>query len=495
MATWGGALAQSLAERMNERRRFLAEQRAVADERLRGIEATRRSTVGRARETLQASADILITRGFSESEVAQLIETDPKEAIRIGALVAEGDTRPEDIRTAITFRNDYRPETPLSELIKEATPIFRDIEEPEPAARQQNIFQRLFSMDVSQDMDRYYRQSNFGGYSGYDILGSVEASPYRERTGAPIVDYGAIPTQLTDTQRREYADGIEKSITNIAKTIIDGIDNIPLVRRLEGIKDSPRAIIDLMFDSSEANAANYTALAPYRESLLEDLASYYQQAPAVFGQPQFGTKLSGIIEEYVSARNEEGAPTEGAPGGITVTTLPPPVPANAVDLGEITEENAREVFNRVTGSEQDVFVVDGEVTPKAVVLTLLSDMYGVGREEDLTPFRRYVEESIDSSEMLSESRASSLFNQQRTALATGEFGPGSAPIRRWFRYFNETNPEVLTEARAVEAATDLMNEKRKEIIDLIADNRNARELFEENPLRFLEEYAEQLSGE
>jgi len=309
MASFGSALAQSLAERMNERRRFLAEQRAVADERLRGIEASRRGTVDRARTALQASANALITSGFSEAEVSQIVETDPAEAIRLGTRVANDRLRADDIRTAITFRDDYRPGTPLSEIIREATPIFQDIEEPEPAARQQNIFQRMFSMDVSQDMDRYYRQSNFGGFSGYDVLGSVEADPFRARQGEPIVDYGAIPTQMTETSRTRLTNSAKDSITGRAATIIDvlrregGDDNASIARRLDAIQDSPRAIIDFLFDDSEANAATYAALTPYREVLLEELIPVYQEGPSVFNT--VSPRLSSILGEYVAARNEE----------------------------------------------------------------------------------------------------------------------------------------------------------------------------------------------
>lgn len=497
MASFGSALAQSLAERMNERRRFLAEQRAVADERLRGIESSRRATVDRARTALQASANALITSGFSEAEVSQIVETDPAEAIRLGTRVQNDRLRADDIRTAITFRDDYRPGTPLSEIIREATPIFQDIEEPEPAARQQNIFQRMFSMDVSQDMDRYYRQSNFGGFSGYDVLGSVEADPFRARQGEPIVDYGAIPTQMTETSRTRLTDSAKDSITGRAATIIDvlrregGDENASIARRLDAIQDSPRAIIDFLFDDSEANAATYAALAPYREVLLEELIPVYQEGPSVFNT--VSPRLSSILGEYVAARNEEGVPTEEAPEGITVTTLPPA--ADAVDLGEVTEDNAQEALNSILESEDETFLVNGVTLGKNSAIRFLQEGFDVERPIAGVETEGRSGLGTATQEFFSRADADAAVTSTLTGLATGRFGPGSAPLNRFIRWVREGDREVLDEADAIKRATDTLREKEDEVINIVLYDAEARQLLREDPLRFLEEYSEQLNGE
>jgi hypothetical protein len=389
-------------------------------------------------------------------------------------------------------------------LIKEATPLFRQVEEREPAARAQNLYQRLFSMDISPDMDRFYRQENFGGFSGYDILGSLEAPEYRERQGESIVNYRDIPVRPPAAQLRDLASGVEDAVTRLAGTVIDRArrdSNPELGNAFDDVKDSPRAILDLLFDDS--NAEMYTTLAPYRDRLLVELGGYYDQAPMLFEEYSyvFGPNTATAVEDFVAARDEEvAAGNTGAPAPTPTTTEPAPavttqIPDGVVDLGEITEDTAQDIFDQVMSSEDESFFFDGEVLPKDDVVTVLTEVYGVERtpvgveREGTSAFERDLQATMSSSEV------NRLITKQREALATGDYGPGSAPIRRFWRYLTESDQEVLDEAEAIKTASDMLNNKENEIRQLIMYDEDARTLFEEDPLRFLEEYSEQLNGE
>ena len=492
MASLGKQIIIGLSDRMNQRREFLAEQRARAQDNLRSIEASRRTTVGRAREALQQNVDYLITRGLREDEVSQLLESDPREVIRLGTRLAnDTDLTADDIRTAAQFREDYAQETPLSELIRAATPIFRDVDEPDPAARQQNIFQRLFSLDTQADMDRFYRESNFGGFSGYDVLASVEASPYRERTGEPVVDYGRIPVAVTATQLNTYRDGVEDVLKGIANSI-DLDRDLPdeLSMMFRDIKDVPNAIQRLLFDESDPE--RYEALRPYREQLLEELLPYYEQTPRTFDTPTFGN-LGSIVADYAQSLTEEVVAGE-EPNTLTITGRPEGEQEVAAmlerlrsgDFTSVTITNPETGESRVGTVEEAIAWITGPsgdgddggdvIEPPAET--------GTGTE-----FRR------DLDEALSTRNVDVLISRAKVGLATGEYGPGSAPIRRFYRYLFESDREVLDEAEAIRVAADLLDDKEEQIRRIITTDPEARQLFEEDPLRFLEEYADQLNGE
>lgn len=500
MASIGKSIVISLADRLNQRREFLAEQRAQAQENLRRIEASRRSTVGDARETLQQNADYLITRGLSESEVAQLLESDPREVIRLGTRLAnDTDLRADDIRTAARFREDYAQETPLSELIRAATPIFRDVDEPDPAAREQNIFQRLFSMDTSADMDRFYRESNFGGFSGYDVLASVEASPYRERTGDALIDYGSIPVSITATQLNTYRDGVEDVLTGIANSI-DLDRSLPeeISMAFRDIKDVPNAIQRLLFDESDPE--RYEALRPYREQVLEELLPFYQQTPQTFDTPTFGN-LGQVMDEYAQSMSEEGVVTR-EPNTLTITGRPEgPQEVSAMlerlrsgDFTSVTIVNPETGESRVGTAEEAIAWITGPTTGG-------TDTGGEGEGDDTTQTPIGVEEEgtsafqRDVQEVTSRAEVDRLITKTRGDLATGEYGPGSSPLLRFWRYLTEDDQATLDQAEAIKSATDLLNEKESQIREIILYDAEARQLFEEDPLRFLEEYADQLNGE
>jgi hypothetical protein len=497
MASLGKTIVIGLADRMNQRREFLAEQRAAAQENLRRIEAGRRSQVSEARQTLQQNIDYLITRGLREDEVSQLLESDPREVIRLGTrLYNDEDIRIEDVRAAAQFREDYAQETPLSELIRQATPIFRDIEEPDPAARQQNLFQRLFSLNVEQDMDRFYRESNFGGFSGYDILGSMETSPYRERTGEALIDYGSIasPTQLTNQQKEYYLEGASDSVISIGESIIGNTDIDPAISRLfDEAGENPRRIIELLLDDSPENMERYELLRPYRERMLEELATYYDQYPTLFTDfvPTFGSGIEDFVREYATGQAEAGVVSpdttnltlNGRPegpqetsaildrlenGGFETVTIVNP------ETGESRIGTPQEAIAWIRGSEPPER--DTEELPDGV------DPESVGFSRDYQTF-------------MSRDRATGLIRDTLTKLRTGEFGPGSAPVRRFFRYLFEDEQEVLDEAEAIQRATDMIDQKESKIMEIILYDEAARNLFEEDPLRFLEEYSDQLNGE
>jgi hypothetical protein len=451
----GSAIVRNLSDRLDQRREFLAQQQAAASENLRRIEASRRGTAATARETLRNSTDILMSNGFSEAEVSQLLENDPRELIRLSANIYEGDLRAEDVRAAANFREDYMPETPLSELIREAAPVFRDIEEPEPAARQQNIFRELFNMftlDTEADMDRFYRESNFGGYSGYDVLGSVEAGTYRERTGAgPLVDLSAIPAQLTSTERNQYANAAVGRITGLSDTIVDTLDtsdplDLSIRRAFDEAGNSAPAIIDILFDDS--NAEQYTRLAPQREQLLEDMARYYQLGPVIFNDPDL-MPIRDALEEYIQARNEEttAAPVSPYDTPIQETVLPEPIeiPDGAVDLGEVTEENANDVYRIISSSEADTFVVDG------------------------TPYSR-----DDVSRMLT------------------RFGASAEDI--YSRQIDNLNSQLET-GNINFSVYNTLRRNQDRVVEILNSSEEAKRLFQRDPAAFVEEYSEQLNGE
>lgn len=500
MASLGKQIIIGLSDRMNQRREFLAEQRARAQDNLRSIEASRRTTVGRAREALQQNVDYLITRGLREDEVSQLLESDPREVIRLGTRLAnDTDLTADDIRTAAQFREDYAQETPLSELIRAATPIFRDVDEPDPAARQQNIFQRLFSLDTQADMDRFYRESNFGGFSGYDVLASVEASPYRERTGEPVVDYGRIPVAVTATQLNTYRDGVEDVLKGIANSI-DLDRDLPdeLSMMFRDIKDVPNAIQRLLFDESDPE--RYEALRPYREQLLEELLPYYEQTPRTFDTPTFGN-LGSIMEDYTQGLTEEVAAGE-EPNTLTITGRPEGEQEVAAmlerlrsgDFTSVTITNPETGESRVGTVEEAIAWITGpsggggDTNGGDGGDETVETPVGV-EEEGTSAFQR------DVQEITSRAEVDRLIQKTRGDLATGEYGPGSSPLLRFWRYLTEDDQAVLDQAEAIRTATDLLNDKETRIREIILYDAEARQLFEEDPLRFLEEYADELNGE
>lgn len=505
MASLGKQIIIGLSDRMNQRREFLAEQRARAQDNLRSIEAARRTTVGRARETLQQNVDYLITRGLREDEVSQLLESDPREVIRLGTRLAnDTDLSADDIRTAAQFREDYAQDTPLSELIRAATPIFRDVDEPDPAARQQNIFQRLFSLDTQADMDRFYRESNFGGFSGYDVLASVEASPYRERTGEPVVDYGRIPVAVTATQLNTYRDGVEDVLKGIANSI-DLDRDLPdeLSMMFRDIKDVPNAIQRLLFDESDPE--RYEALRPYREQLLEELLPYYEQTPRTFDTPTFGN-LGSIVADYAQSLTEEVAAGE-EPNTLTITGRP-----------EGPQEVTAMLERLRSGNFTSVTITNPETGESRVgtVEEAIAWITGPSVDDEDDDVERQIVGTLENPEAVPSEATSGLVRDWRTGrsrgeaedivsgairdLKGGEYGPGSAAINRFVRnvgryIFGDASPEELSQEQIVASATNILEENKQKVLDIILYSLEARRLLSEDPLRFLEEYADELNGE
>lgn len=496
MASWGAAIAASLAERSREKRRYVAEQKAKASERLERIMAERQRVSSTVQENLRLSSDFLTTKGFSNSEISQLLENDPAEVTRLAAKVKEKDLSADDVRTVASFREDYTPELPLSELIKRAAPAIRDIDEPDPVARQQNIFQRMFGMDTSADRDRFMRESNFGGFSGYDILASQGASPYREPSGDRLIDYGGMPKAVSPTELKEYRKEITLSILDYGLQIEN--DDSILDDRLKqkfgnAVKDkNTREIQRMLFDTS--NPAQYNALSTYRERLLEEMTFFYEKAPSVFDQPTF-KDLGFKVAEFVSDKEE----TEGgvAPvtdtAGPTVTEQEPVVP-EGFDLGEVTEDNAQDILDTILSSDEERFVVNGRSVSKDQAMSMLADVFGVevplpGVDTERSGLVQDVQSLKSSKEV------DRLFSSALTRLRIGEYGPGTAPISRFIRYVFETDKKVLDEAEVIQEAEKRLSKNKDKILEIITYDQEARDLLEENPLEFLEKYSEQLNGD
>lgn len=365
MASWGGALAQSLAERLKEKEKFVAEQRALAQDRLRQIEATRRSTVGRAREALDQSATFLQSVGFKEEEVSQLISNNPKELLTLATRIKNDDLTADEVRTAIKFKENYAADKPLSQIIKEATPIFHKTVAPDDATRDQTLFSKLFSMDVKPEMDKFYRESNFGGYSGYDILGSLEADVYKGSAGSGLIDFSAIPEKVSDS--------LVNATTKDAKEYVDNFRDKQSNLLLNSNPEEAKRIGEM----TTAEAFKYfSSNDETRDQFVGGFTPFYTTTPKIMktGAAFFGTDAEKVILDWDQAKKEEISTGKG-----DASTAEPT--AKFVDLTEMKSREA--VVEAIKGlpDSQFIIVIDRGKPVTTTVLQLKTKLYSTTKPE------------------------------------------------------------------------------------------------------------------
>lgn len=347
MASWGGALAQSLAERLKEKEKFVAEQRALAQDRLRQIESTRRSTVGRAREALDQSATFLQSVGFKEEEVSQLISNNPKELLTLATRIKNDDLSADEVRTAIKFKENYAADKPLSQIIKEATPIFHKTVTPDDATREQTLFSKLFSMDVKPEMDKFYRESNFGGYSGYDILGSLEADVYRTPSGVKLIDFSAIPEKVSDSLVKETRDGAIKYIEEFRDRVSKEL--------LEGGTEETSKQAEMVGKMTTSEAFKYlSSNDKTRDQFLGGFAPYYTTTPKIMktGAAFFGTDAEKTLLDWDEAKKEEIK--VGGGGGTSSDSA---TPKDGVQPQDLTNLTVLQVIQKIQNLPDDTKII------------------------------------------------------------------------------------------------------------------------------------------
>ena len=150
----------------------------------------RQNEVATARQKLTEATDFLSSKGLDESNVLALLDTNPREVIRLygAALKAEarGDLNATLLNQSVITSAGYTtPDMSPSELIKAATPDFVQGSELErPAEREGGVLQKMFRTPGIQEImyDAYSSDVLGLGAKGKDIQASATADLFQKGT-------------------------------------------------------------------------------------------------------------------------------------------------------------------------------------------------------------------------------------------------------------------------------------------------------------------------
>jgi len=291
-AVLGGAFVGGLADRMKENREYTKSKTDEMQTFLLQTGLKRQNEVAKARQKLTEATDFLSSKGLDESNVLALLDTNPREVIRLygAALKAEarGDLNATKLNESVILSAGYTtPDMSPSELIKAATPDFvqgSDLEQP--AEKEGSALQKMFRTPGIQEImyDAYSSDVLGLGAKGKDIQASATADLFQKGTtgssGSVQTDLGVFADQddeYDSVQKRDMRVQIQEEYKERLKSqkneLTNSLDNTTLTDDEKKIvEDRIRKLDDLeeMIRSGSKNRAYQELIKMY-----DDIAKHY----------------------------------------------------------------------------------------------------------------------------------------------------------------------------------------------------------------------------
>ena len=291
-AVLGGAFVGGLADRMKENREYTKSKTDEMQTFLLQTGLKRQNEVATARKKLTEATDFLSSKGLDESNVLALLDTNPREMIRLygAALKAEarGDLNATLLNQSVITSAGYTtPDMSPSELIKAATPDFVQGSELEkPAEKEGSVLQKMFRTPGIQEImyDAYSSDVLGLGAKGKDIQASATADLFQKGTtgssGSVETDLGVFADQddeYDSVQKRDMRVQIQEEYNERLKSqkneLTNSLDNTTLTDDEKKIvEDRIRKLDDLeeMIRSGSKNRAYQELIKMY-----DDIAKHY----------------------------------------------------------------------------------------------------------------------------------------------------------------------------------------------------------------------------
>ena len=287
-----GAFLGGLADRMRDNREYTKSKSDEMQTFLLQTGLKRQNEVATARKKLTEATDFLSSKGLDESNVLALLDTNPREVIRLygAALKAEarGDLNATKLNESVILSAGYTtPDMSPSELIKAATPDFVQGSELErPAEKEGNVLQKMFRTPGIQEImyDAYSSDVLGLGAKGKDIQASATADLFQKGTtgssGSVQTDLGVFADQddeYDSVQKRDMRVQIQEEYKERLKSqkneLTNSLDNTTLTDDEKKIvEDRIRKLDDLeeMIRSGSKNRAYQELIKMY-----DDIAKHY----------------------------------------------------------------------------------------------------------------------------------------------------------------------------------------------------------------------------
>ena len=287
-----GAFFGGLADRMRDNREYTKSKSDEMQTFLLQTGLKRQNEVATARQKLTEATDFLSSKGLDESNVLALLDTNPREMIRLygAALKAEarGDLNATLLNQSVITSAGYTtPDMSPSELIKAATPDFVQGSELErPAEREGGVLQKMFRTPGIQEImyDAYSSDVLGLGAKGKDIQASATADLFQKGTtgssGSVQTDLGVFADQddeYDSVQKRDMRVQIQEEYNERLKSqkneLTNSLDNTTLTDDEKKIvEDRIRKLDDLeeMIRSGSKNRAYQELIKMY-----DDIAKHY----------------------------------------------------------------------------------------------------------------------------------------------------------------------------------------------------------------------------
>jgi len=288
----GGEFFGGLGDRMRENREYTKTKTDQMQTHLLQTGLKRQNEVASARQKLTEATDFLSSKGLDESNVLALLDTNPREVVRLynAALKAEarGDLTATLLNQSVITSAGYTtPDMSPSELIKAATPDFvqgSDLEKP--AEREGSVLQKMFKTPGIQEImyDAYSSDVLGLGAKGKDIQASATADLFQKGTtgssGSVETDLGVFADQDDEydtVQKRDMRVQIQEEYNERLKSqkieLINSLDNTTLTDDEKKIvEDRIRKLKNLeeMINSGSKNRAYQELIKMY-----DDIAKHY----------------------------------------------------------------------------------------------------------------------------------------------------------------------------------------------------------------------------
>jgi len=248
-AVLGGAFVGGLADRMKENREYTKSKTDEMQTFLLQTGLKRQNEVAKARQKLTEATDFLSSKGLDESNVLALLDTNPREMIRLygAALKAEarGDLNATLLNQSVITSAGYTtPDMSPSELIKAATPDFVQGSELErPAEREGGVLQKMFRTPGIQEImyDAYSSDVLGLGAKGKDIQASATADLFQKDTtgssGSVETDLGVFAEQDDFTPAQFEA--VKKQVIGLYNQRYDNMTDTAIALLKDVTEDTP----------------------------------------------------------------------------------------------------------------------------------------------------------------------------------------------------------------------------------------------------------------
>ena len=209
----------------------------------------RQNEVATARQKLTEATDFLSSKGLDESNVLALLDTNPREMIRLygAALKAEarGDLNATLLNQSVITSAGYTtPDMSPSELIKAATPDFVQGSELEkPAEKEGSVLQKMFRTPGIQEImyDAYSSDVLGLGAKGKDIQASATADLFQKGTtgssGSVETDLGVFAEQDDFTPAQFEA--VKKQVIGLYNQRYDNMTDTAIALLKDVTEDTP----------------------------------------------------------------------------------------------------------------------------------------------------------------------------------------------------------------------------------------------------------------